>query len=198
MKGMHKMSLKSHVLGMLILLSGCAYVGQTVELAPKLAVAKSDLGAGKEIALRVVDERSSQSLGNRSDFATGPGAEIRATKDVAETVREEVQRVLQAKGFKPTTFSTGAPRSLTLELRRIDYTTSSGLMSGGVHIKGAIKATARREGESFERMYRVDTEERFFYIPTAETNSEKLNQGLSALLSQIADDEVLQGFLAGR
>lgn len=175
--------------------SGCAYTAQSVRLAPASLIAPSDRGQSIAISVKVIDERPSQSLGNRGD-AYGKGAEIRTDDDLASLVAAELKRGLAAKNFA---LSDGAATSLFAEVRLLEYSTSTGLFTGGVHIRAAIKVRATAPGgKTHEKLYRSDREERVAVVPTAEKNEAWINRGLSEVIEQIFDDDQLLNLLAGR
>jgi uncharacterized lipoprotein len=175
--------------------SGCAYNSQTVRLAPAALIAPSDRGQGIAVAVRVIDERPSQSLGKRGD-AYGNGAQITSTDDIARLVADEIKRGLAAKNFS---LSETAGTSLLAEVRLLEYSTSVGVFTGGVHIRAAIKVrAASSSGKTHEKLYRSDHEERVAVVPTAEKNEAWINRGLSEVIEQIFTDEQLLDLLAGR
>lgn len=180
-----------------LLLSACAYSPQKANLAPEVVVASSQVGAGVAVGVRVVDERPSHILGRRAN-AYGAAAEITAAQDLAVVVREAVVKALEKKGFSPTESSaSAADAKLLVEVRLLEYSTSQGFWTGGVHIQGALKAVANRDGQSFEKMYRAMKEERVGVVPTAATNEEWLNAALAEVIKQMLEDPELLAFLAG-
>ena len=174
-------------------LYGCAFNSQKVEFSPQVEVDKANIGNGAEIYVSVVDERPSQSLGRRGS-GYGPAGEITAATDLSETIKLQVKEGLSAKGFKVTD-NVNAERKLTIEVRQLEYSTSTGFFTGGVHIQGAMKGEARHGATSYEKMYRHEKEERVVIVPTAETNSTWINNALSGTLNQIFQDEELFKFL---
>lgn len=179
----------------MVFTSGCAFQAQKATLAPTLTVAPSTVGSGTSVALRVVDERPSKSLGRRGT-AYGAAAEITTDQDVAALIHEKVKRGLARKGFSVIDQGASEDSSLTLELRAFEYSTAQGFWTGGVNIDGAIKAIAVRDGDTYERMYRTDDEHRVVVVPTAEQNNEWMNTSLSDLLTQVFEDVGLFRFLA--
>src|SRR5687767_9630048 len=87
------------LLGMLFTLTGCAFNPQTANIAPIVTVMNSSEGNGVTVAVRVVDERPSKSLGRRGAGAYGAAAEITAAQDLATVVQKEITDGLAKKGF---------------------------------------------------------------------------------------------------
>lgn len=175
-------------------LSGCAFNPQQVNLAPTVSVMSSSEGKAAAVAVHVVDERPSKSLGRRGT-AYGAAAEITAAQDVGAVVQKEIIEGLRKKGFAATDENGSAGAKLSVEVRLLEYSTSQGFWTGGVNIRGALKAVATKNGKTYEKMYRTDKEERVAVVPTAETNAKWINGALSEVLRQLLDDSGLFMFL---
>lgn len=173
---------------LLCLASGCAVNAQTVKLSPVMALSPTDYGGGKEVVLSVVDERPKQAIGNRGS-AYGAGAEITSIDDVSEVIREKVGEGLSANGFQVVTGSTPARTSMKVEIRSIDYSTSVGLFTGGVHTRAAFKGICKNGRGEYENLYRQENEERVVVVPTAETNEQWINQAVGQALEKIFRDQ---------
>lgn len=178
-------------------LSGCAFKTQTVKLDPQINVAPSNEGAGAVVGLRVVDERPNRSLGNRGAAAVARGAEISTAQDVAAVIHDAVARGLQSKGFAVVPYSESDTK-MQLEVRQLEYSTSTGFWTGGVHVNGAMKVEAARPEDAFEQMYRTEKERRVVVVPTAGKNEEDINEGITDLIRQLLDDVGLVRFLSGK
>lgn len=177
-------------------LAGCAFAPQQANLNPLVDVASSNDGNGTAIALRVTDERPSKSLGHRGS-AYGPAAEITSSQELAAVVQQQLIDGLKKKGFEIVDFDLEKNPNLSVEIRLLEYSTSTGFFTGGVSVKGAVKVVARRGSESFERLYRSEDEKRVVVVPTAKTNEQWLNTALEDVLDQIFEDIGLLRFLAG-
>jgi uncharacterized lipoprotein YajG len=177
-------------------MSACAFNPQQAKIAPALKVAATTEGNGTAVALRVLDERDSKSIGNRGT-AYGKAAKITSAEDVGAIVHNQIVAGLTAKGFKVIPFDAAAPVTLTVELRALNYDTSTGFWTGGVEIKSALKAIARRGTLEYEKFYRSDEEKRVAVVPTAAKNEEWINASLTDVLTQLFDDIGLMRHLAG-
>jgi len=180
---------------LMALLTGCAFTPQEANLDPTISVMPSQEGQGVTVSVNVVDERPSKSLGHRGS-GYGKGAEITATQDLDVVVYDKVTAALRTKGFTVADAGVESPVSLKIEVRLLEYTTSVGFWTGGVHVNGALKAIADNNGEIYERMYRSDDEERVVFVPDATSNEKMINESLSFLLNQVIGDNALIGHLA--
>jgi uncharacterized lipoprotein YajG len=191
--------MKTHKLlpiGLLMaLLTGCAFTPQEANLDPTISVMPSQEGQGVTVSVNVVDERPSKSLGHRGT-GYGKGAEITASQDLDVVVYNKIVSALETKGFTVTEAGVTAPVDLKIELRLLEYSTSVGFWTGGVHVNGAMKAVATNNGDVYERMYRSDDEERVVFVPDASSNEKMINESLSFLLNQVIGDNALIGHLA--
>jgi len=174
--------------------AGCAFKPQKANIAPTISVMASSEGNGVAVAVRVTDERPSKSLGRRGT-AYGAAAEITAAQDIAAVVHKEIIDGLKKKGFTIVDDTGTSNTKLSVEVRLLEYSTSQGFWTGGVNIRGALKAVAGRNGKVYEKMYRTDKEERVLVVPTADTNEKWINDALSEILGQLFDDKGLMLFL---
>ena len=163
-------------------------------IAPTVTVVSSSEGTGVAVAVRVTDERPSKSLGRRGT-GIGDAAEITAAQDLAAVVQKEIIDGLKKKGFVAVDDSGASSTKLSVEVRLLEYSTSTGFFTGGVHIKGALKAVASKNGKTYEKMYRTEKEERVVIVPTADTNEKWINEALGDVLKQLMDDGGLTIFL---
>ena len=181
-----------------IAIQGCGYTPLKVNLAPTASVMASNEGRNVAVGIRVLDERPSKSLG-RLTSAYGAAAEITATKDLDVVVKEQLMDGLRKKGFNPVEFNDAKGPRLTIEIRLLEYSTSNGIGSDGVYVKGALKASALRASDNYERLYRSENVEQVIWAPmaTAEFNENLINTALTELLNQVFKDSDLFKFLAG-
>lgn len=189
-------TVKIVMLSMLMLFfAGCAYMSQEVTLNPDLNVVESNAGKGMKITVTVKDERPSKSLGFRRS-GLGRGAEIKTTQNIGELVKRQILDGLKMKGFDTTEYMEKHDIELIAELRLLEYNTSTGLMTGGILVKGALKAIAKNKGMEYEEMYRFESEKRILIVPTAKENERLITVGMSSLLEELFADEKLFKFLS--
>ena len=177
------------------LLNGCAYLSQEANLAPDLSVMGTSEGSGIVVSVRVVDERPTKILGFRGG-GFGKGAEIKSTRDVAVVIKEAIVSGLRSKGFDISDWNMESDPRLDVEVRFLEYTTSTGFWTGGVHVNAAEKVEAISEGKVYEKMYRSEKEKRVVIVPNAASNEKQINLVLSDVLNRIFDDQALINHLA--
>lgn len=185
------------------LATGCAINPQTVNIVPHPTIVTSNEGRGVAVAVRVIDERPSKSIGRRnagiySGLAGGAGAgEITLLQDLAAVVADQIKEALQRRGFRTTEYRADDLIRLTVELRSLDYSTSISVWTVGGHVRGSVKAIGNRGADKYERMYRSEREERaiMMRLDTNESNEALINAALDDLLTQIFADDALFRFL---
>lgn len=98
--------------------TGCALNPQTVNIVPHPAIITSNEGRGVAVAVRVIDERPSKSIGRRNAGIYGATAgEITTRQDLSSIVADQVREALQRRGFRPTEYRADDLIRLTIELR---------------------------------------------------------------------------------
>jgi hypothetical protein len=69
-------------------------------------------------------------------------AKISIDQDLAMLIKEQLTAGLKEKGFKIVSYEPNAERTLSVELRSLEYNTSMGFWTGGVEVSGALKVDA--------------------------------------------------------
>lgn len=176
-------------------LSACSVTEQKALLNPDLLVIENNIGNGKEIGVEVVDERPEDTLGYRG-AANFRGAAITTDQDVKDVFDRKIREGLKRKGFNPTLRTEEALRSLRVEIRSLEYYTTSGFWTGRVHTKTALKAIAKNAGKKYEQFYRGGNEEPMLVVPFAEENEKLINTAISEVLLSLFSDKKLFQFLS--
>ncbi len=180
-----------------ILMAGCAYIDQNLQVAPSVAVNKSDIGKGKKIALRIVDDREDETIGNRGTGYYGmKGAKITTSQDLVEVLRNSFVDNLKNIGFQAVG-ENEANTLLRVELRALSYDTSTGLWAGANIGKSTIKIIATDPvNKVYEKSYHSQKEVKTVFVGSQETNSKVINESLTETLTKIFADQELWNFLA--
>jgi uncharacterized lipoprotein YajG len=175
--------------------AGCAYIDQNLKVDPEASVTSDNIGGGRKIAVRVIDDRDEQLIGKRgAQFL--PGGKISSKQDLAEVLEEDVREGLLRKGFEPVKeHETGL--LMKVELRSLEYNSSMGLWTAGNIGTAVIKVTATApSGKIYEETYRSESEVRTAFISSQVTNARVVNNALSEAINKIFEDRELVEFLA--
>ncbi len=170
--------------------SGCAITPQNAVLNLSVAVKGSSIGNDLPVALEVIDERSGKLAGTRASL----GAQI-ILEDVKSPVVKEIRKGLQGNGFKPVAHTTQIPRRLRVEVRSVELRVTMSFLTFGYFPRAAIKAVATNAGQTYQKFYRAEKEERSLIVHTEIANNRLLSSAVSDVLSQIVNDQQLMRFL---
>ena len=171
----------------------CAFVDEEIMLRPVSDVPPSSIGQGRQIALTVVDERSSTLIGQRGPDGT---ADIRSVQDVRRVVDGVLNQGLQNQGFVPVQSTGVEPVMLKVEVRDLVYEVADRLPLPEPRVNAALKVVAQNGDRSFEQLYRTQTATESFLPPTAAEDSQLINRALSDVIDRVLSDRQLLEFLA--
>jgi uncharacterized lipoprotein YajG len=158
-------------------------------------IASSNIGNGKEVALRVLDEREDSGIGKRG---TGmiQGARITTEEDIVQLFSDQITEGLKQNSFNVIPYSDQAPVILKVEIRNLDYDSSAGFWTIGNVAKSSLKVLVSANGKTYEKMYRSEEEIRTAFVASQKTNSKIINSSVSQVLGEMFADEELLKFLA--
>ena len=168
---------------------------QKALLNPILDVKSENVGNNIQVGVKVLDERPEKILGYRGAASVSKGGVITTDQEVAEVFSEKIKEGLTIKGFQPTSYSDDISRTLKIEIRSLEYYTSTGFWTGGIHTKASLKAIAQNSGKEYEEYYRGGNEERIMVVPSAEENDNFINIAVSEVLEKLFNDKKLFEFL---
>ena len=171
-----------------LVLSSCAYTTQEANLTANVDVGASDIGGDTLLKIKVVDERTSLGLGNRGS-AMMKGAKITSDQDIPGLIQSALLEAYTLKSFSVTEMANLNPVNMRIDLRELNYSTSTGFWTGGVHTIAAAKVSV--EDNEFEKMFTSENEERVMFVPGAGKNEKLLNQILNDLITKIVNDQEL-------
>ncbi len=179
-------------------ITGCALAPQEVTLVPNVHVIDSNTGKDLKVTVRIKDERSSETLGYRGAVAAkgAKGAAVTTTQNMGELVRSEILKGLKKKGFDITEYGTKHEREFIVEIRHLECYLSMGLLTGSIHVKGALKVIAKNRGIEYEEMYRIENKNGAGMGSVAKKRGPLISEGLSNLLEKMFSDKRLFRFLS--
>ena len=177
---------------LLILTSGCEFVPQTADLAiAEDTVAKSDIGNGISVSVRVTDERANTEIGHRGIWDSG---NITAKQNIAVVFHQGITEALSNLGFNVTEAEPEV--QLNVEVRAFNFDTELGFWTSGEKVFGAIKVRAKATGKGdYENFYRYEDEDRVIFYSFADHNEKRLNIMANAMVEKIFSDPGLVNYL---
>lgn len=183
-------------LAIAFVVAACTVGSQGVVIAPKLSNDARDIGRNRSVHLTVVDARPSALIGYRKT-ETGDQARVESTGNPVAAVQSAIEVALEDKGFSLAQSARDTDNHLTVEIREIGYEASGKYVAPSVTTRAVFKAIARRGGTTFEQTYRLEKQDREALPLTSERNARLINETVSEVLTMLADDIELLGFLAG-
>jgi uncharacterized lipoprotein YajG len=181
----------------IFLLTSCAFNAEEININPQYKVTQRNVGHGYKVAVRIIDERSSERLGGRAS-GIGEAADINLQSNLKDIIQDEVYMSLRKLNFKPEPYNAIAPRRLTIRIVSLDYKPQKGLFTEGVSINTTIEAEVYTHRHSYESVYRGNNEEKILFTPSAKSDSDHVSRAVSAVLQKLFDDEQLFRLLARR
>ena len=178
-----------------LLMSSCAYIPQTISLRPNVTGPTNTVGGGRTVAVTVVDDRYSTTLGTRG--APGFGAKVSLSRDLASVVQAAVIDGLRNQGFDPVGEKSIDGRELRIEIRNLNYIFTPVLFYGVVRTYYSMKAfCVLGDKRLYERVYRGEREENVVAPPGDQSNENSVNETLSTAIEELLNDGQLSKCLA--
>ena len=187
---------KKNLLAILVIfgISGCVFEAQQVYLNPKVNISEKNIGHNSKIFLKVIDDRDTTTIGHKGSYE-GKHAQITSKNSLPVALKQEIVRGLKTYKFKITNNSSNN-KKLTVEIRDLEYTTSSGFSSGGVHIKSYIQVIAQNNGRRIEKRYRTEKTKSVQIAPNDTTNEKWINETLTETITKLFQDRELMNLLS--
>lgn len=170
--------------------AGCTFTPQTANIDPEVEIAESDVGQGTAVLLRVKDERPNEEIGRRGAGAVR-GAAITSERSVAEVFHDELAEVLGKKGFVVASEGDEYQTTADVEIRALEYSTSTGFWTGGEHMNVAVKVIGNNGVDTYENFYRSEEEKRVMFVSGAKGNEELINAAVAEVIEKFASDAEL-------
>lgn len=189
---MKKFKAAAMAAGLVVTLGGCAFQKQAIQLAPKVEVAPSTIGAGKMTMVNVSDERPRTTLGTRG--VGGIGEQLTVQGDVPAILKTAITEGLQRQGF-----ATDGPmeNQLRVEIRNLDYAVNSGFWAGKLNIEFLLKGICiKGSARPYENMYRGEYRKNVQVVQGEESNNIFVNDVVSQAVNALLKDEQLMRCLA--
>lgn len=174
--------------------SGCTFQHQAVRIEPQVDVLQSDLGKGRKVLVRVVDERPKTTLGTRG--ARGVGADMTIEGDVTQIFRMAIEDGLSKQGFSATQ-DASEQRQLRVELRNLDYDVIVGFWAGTLKVDTTLKGVCQQgAARQYEAMHRGEFVESVQVVQGAEANNSYVSDSASNAINALLRDRELMSCLA--
>ena len=179
------------VIGVALMLGGCAKSPQQVEVSPRITVSGSLAHVQKPISVRVYDERSGAKIGSRGGVYSETST-LSTGENFALSIRSAVELALRQMGLKVTD-SEDTPQFQVM-VEQLKYTVPEGFISQ-VHLQAVVRVSVVNGDQTFTGRYRSDIKQKLVAAPSDQKNVELVNQVLNDALSRAFRDDELKAFL---
>ncbi len=179
-----------------LLLTGCAHSPQQLDPTPKITGTINPVGQGQPVSVRVVDGRSSPTLGTRGGLYPETSAVIVPKEKVIPKLQAQVEAAVRLLGFTPSPNAYNAPQ-LTLTLAELKYQSpKEGLYVTEATIGATLRVEAQNGGRRYTGRYGASLNQRFGMAPNEQTNTKLVSDVLSDALSRAFRDQSIGQVLA--
>lgn len=179
----------------LLLLTGCALSPQVVSLNPELDMNNFNaVGAGKRVALQVIDNRPGRLVGSRGGIYADTSS-ITTTADIASPVRTEFAAALNKLGFNVVTAGDTADADLRLLVDALEYKTAGGSVIRSIETAATLRTIGKVGKREFTGRYRATKSKDVVKTPGPEENELLINAVISRVLARALEDQALLEFL---
>lgn len=178
-------------------IAGCASSPQQLSPQPKLTAPIAAVGHGQPVSVRVVDGRSSFSLGTRGGLYPETSTVSVQSNDVIPKLQAEAESAVRLQGFTPTANAYNAPQ-LTLTLAELKYQSPKELYVTSANIGATFKVDVRNSMRGYSGRYGASLEQRFGMAPNTATNTKLVSDVLSDALTRVFKDQTIAQVLNGQ
>ncbi len=182
-------------MGCVLLLTGCTFTPAALVLKPPTDTSGSDIGQGVPIAFKFVDERDDVTIGHRGVATVG--AKI-SSEDLPAVVESDLRKDITNKHFTIVSEGQHADAEVIFRLRSFKFDIESGFFTGGRNANAALVADARRGDQTYNNVYRYNSEQRIIFVPGESEINQQMNAALNEILTKAHEDAELAHFLAGK
>ena len=177
-------------------LAGCAPSPQQLDPTPKLNETINPVGQGQPVAVRVVDGRSSPTLGTRGGLYPETSAVIVPKDKIIPKLQAQAEAAVRLLGFTPSANAYNAPQ-LTLTLAELKYQSpKEGLYVTEANVGATFRIEVQNGGRRYTGRYGASLNQRFGMAPNEQTNTKLVSEVLSDALTRVFRDQSISQVLA--
>ncbi|WP_312937337.1 YajG family lipoprotein [Stutzerimonas nitrititolerans] len=177
-------------------LAGCAHSPQQLDPSPKLTSEISSVGRGQPVVVRIVDGRSSPTLGTRGGLYPETSAVSVPGAKLLPKLQAQSEAAVRLLGFTPSANAYNAPQ-LTLTLADLKYQSpKEGLYVTEANIGATFRVEVQNGGRRYTGRYGATLNQRFGMAPNEQTNTKLVSDVLSDALTRVFKDQNIGQLLA--
>jgi len=176
------------VLGLALVLVGCAHSPQQLSVQPAVQVPLNPVARQQPVVVTGRDARQSKILGTRGGIYPDSSS-ITVSEDTLPKVRQQVEQALRQLGFNVVPEGTPNSNSLTVSLAELKYQTpSASTYVTEANIGATFVAEAQAANTRYQGRYGASAQHRFGYAPNQATNTRLVTEVMSDALTRVFKD----------
>ena len=180
-----------------------------LDLHTRILIHESDVGAGKNLKISVVDSRRKNILIRKDTDRKIKTGRALVSKDYHPSLaldtnfKNTALEAFQMQGYETQGKGVGSERELTIYITKLDLrirkhrNKESGESQVQARLRSKMKIQASNQGRSLRKEYEFFIKKDYPMAPAKIENEKILNYGLTQLLYQIVEDPRLNDFLTG-
>lgn len=177
-------------------LAGCANSPQQLNPQPTITAQFVAVGQGQPVTVRVVDGRSSQTLGTRGGLYPETSAITVQGADLLPRLQAQSEAAVRLLGFTPSGGAMNAP-TLTITLVDLQYQSpKDGVYVTEATIGSTFKADVQAGNQRYSGRYNASMNQRFGMAPNQQTNTKLVSDVLTDALTRVFQDPAVGRTLA--
>lgn len=170
-------------------LAGCAHSPQQLDPIPQLKDPIAPVGQGQPVMVRVVDGRSSQTLGTRGGLYPETSAIVVPGQRLLPKLQAQVEAGIRLMGFTPSANAYNAPQ-VTVTLADLRYQSpKEDLYVTEADILATLKLEVRSSNRTYNGRYLASLKQHFGMAPNEQTNNQLVSDVLSDALTRLFKDQ---------
>ena len=173
-------------LAFFVILSGCAK-SHRVLINPSIPIHNSDIGNGLNVAVKVIDARSSNVISKWQGGFKVRKFTVISQGDLKDIFTTRVRQGLSMLSFSPKNFNLKSERSLEIEILNIKSRYQENSPKINIQVKADIKATCNNKGKRVSKNF-SSRKNRSGISPASFPNESLLNDNLSEIMGKIFTD----------
>lgn len=109
-----------------------------------------------------------------------------------------LREILQKKQYQVVDAGGTGNADVTYRLRSFKFEIEQGFFTGGQNAAAALSVDARRDGKSYTKVYRYNSEERIMVVPGGDQIDAQMNEVLTQIVTKAAADQNFDQFVTGK
>jgi len=178
-------------------LAGCASSPQQLSPQPQITAPIAPVGQGQPVAVRVVDGRSSFTLGTRGGLYPDTSVVVVPTQNVLPQLQATADKAVREMGFTPSPNAGPGVPQLTLTLADLSYQSPKELYVTSSNVGATFQVDVSNSQRSYRGRYSASLDQRFGMAPNAEANTNLVSDVLSDALTRVFKDPTVVQVLSG-